>query len=54
MESGPDFEQRSHAAVNIGEAFGGMGDARKNFEERALARSIAPEYADDLTVSNLE
>ena len=54
METGADFQQRADAAVEIDLAGGGFGDAAEDFEQRALARAVAADDADDVALSDVE
>src|ERR1700679_3092669 len=47
VKASADLEQAAHAAVNFGVAFGGASDARKDFQQGAFARAVAPDEADD-------
>ena len=46
VKAGSYFEQRRHAPVHPYRAGGRIGNARENFQQRALARSIPPDDAD--------
>src|SRR6266851_7299795 len=54
MKAGAHFEQRGDAPMHIGVTFSGFGDARKNFQQRALPCSVAPDHPDDLAAFDLE
>jgi hypothetical protein len=54
MKAGADFEQASHAAVDRHPSFTRLGDARKNFQKRRLAGSIAAANAEDFAAFDLE
>ena len=47
MKAGADLEQRADPAIQVGEAFVGIGDARQDLQQRALARAVAADDADD-------
>ncbi len=54
MESGPDLEQRSDAAVDLGEPARGLRDPRQDLQQRALTGAVAADDADDLPRPDLE
>src|SRR5229473_8357949 len=54
VKAGADLQKRRQAAVKLGRAGARAHDARENLEQRALARAIAADDADDLAVRNLE
>ena len=54
MEAGADFEQAADAAVNVGVADGGLGDARKNLEQRGFAGAVAADEAEDFAFLHFE
>ena len=54
MEAGAHLKERADAAVNVRSADGGLRDPREQFEERALARPVAANDPDDLSVPDLE
>src|SRR4029077_16007465 len=49
-----DFKQAAQAAMDLGEAFGGLGHAREDLETRALARAVAADDANDLALAHLK
>src|SRR6266849_6202144 len=54
MKACADFEQRSDAAVDVGIAFGGFGDAREDLQQRALPSAVAADDADDFAALYFE
>ena len=54
VEPRPDFEQRTDSSVYLGSSACWLSDARKNFEQRALSRPVAPDDSDDLTLLHVE
>ncbi len=54
VKSGADLEQRSDTADDGRVPLRGLGDAREDLQERALARAIAPDDAERLTLVELE
>ncbi len=54
MKAGADFEQAADAPADDGAAFGRLGDAGEDFQERALARAVAADDADDFAALDLE
>src|SRR5690349_23665841 len=54
MEPCPDFQQRTHSALEIDVAGRWLDDARQDLEQRALARAVAPDDADDVAVRDVE
>ncbi len=49
MKTGADFQERTDATVDLCMTFGWLGDARENFQQRALPRSVSSDDADDFT-----
>ena len=45
VETGADFEKAADAAVKLGVSFGGAGDARQDFQQRAFAGAVAADQA---------
>ena len=54
VKAGADFEQAADASVNFGVAFGGASDAGEDFQQRAFARAVAPDEADDFALTDFE
>ena len=54
METRADFEQRAEPAVEVHLPAGRLGDAGENFQQRALARAVAPDDADNLAPVDVE
>src|SRR5262245_22715266 len=54
VEPGPDLEQRGDAPFHLDLAQGRVGDPREDLEQRALARAVAPDDADDLADIHVE
>src|ERR1044071_2527731 len=54
VEAGADFEERADSAAYFDLALGRGGDAREDFEQRALARAVAPDDADDVAPLDFE
>ena len=54
MEASADFQEAADASVNFGVAFGGAGDAGENFQQRAFARAVASDEADDFALADIE
>src|SRR5262245_55329694 len=54
MEASTDLEQRPHPSPNLCASGGRPGDARENLQQRALARAVAPDDADELPTLDLE
>src|ERR1700680_5043678 len=54
MKAGPDFEQAGDAATEHPPPLGRFGDAAEDLQERALARAIATDDADDLALLDSE
>ena len=54
VKAGADFEQAADASVNFGVAFGGAGDAGQDLQQRALARAVAADEADDFALADFE
>src|SRR5262249_45445773 len=54
VEAGADFEEAANPAVDHSPSLGRLGDARKDFEERALAGAVAADDADHLAAFDLE
>ena len=54
VEAGADLEQRPDAAADVRVALGGLGDARKNLEERRLPGSVLAHDRDRLALLHLE
>ena len=48
VEAGAHFQQRANPPVDFAVAFGGVGDAREDLEQGALAGPVAPDDAEDL------
>ena len=47
VKAGADFEQRGETTAEDRATAGRLGDARKDFQQRAFARAVAPDDADD-------
>ncbi len=54
VEAGADFQQAADAAVEFDVAGRGLGDAGKDLEQRALARAVSADDADDFALFDLE
>src|SRR5688572_27136760 len=54
VKSGADLEQRAQPAVDLRRAGGGLGDARQDLEQSALARAVQTDHADVLAVADVE
>ena len=54
MKSRAHFQQATDAAIDIGVSLARLGDARENFQQRALAGAVAPDDPDDLARRDLE
>src|SRR3990172_2153240 len=54
VEARADFQQASDATVDAGLAFGRLGDAGEDFQERTLTRAIAADHPHDLAALDLE
>jgi hypothetical protein len=50
----PDFQQRSDAPEDVSTPARRYGDARKNFQQRALPRAVQSDDAGDFTTFNLK
>ena len=50
MEAGAHFQQAGHAAAQFDPAFGRLGDAAQDFEQRGFARAVAANDAHDLAL----
>jgi hypothetical protein len=49
-----DFEQRPHATLDGGGAFGRFGDPSEDLQQRRLSRPIGPDHSEDVTMLELE
>ena len=47
MKAGADLEQAPHAPAQLDPAGGRLGDATEDFQQRALARTVAPDHPHD-------
>src|SRR5688500_10775460 len=54
VEACTHFEQRAHSTFDVGVSTGGLDDAREDLEQRALARPVATDDADDITMCDVE
>src|SRR6185295_1900953 len=54
MKTRPDFKQARHAPIQLDAPERRLSDARKDLEQRRLARAVASDDADDLTRRDLE
>ena len=54
VEPGADLQQASDAAVEHDFAFGHLGDARQNLQQRALSRAVAADQAKHLAAVHVE
>src|ERR1700760_2372073 len=54
MKASAHFEERRDPAAQDGPARGGLGDSRKDLEQRAFARAVAADHADDLAGLHFE
>ena len=54
VEPRADLEQRAHAAVDLDGARRRLRDSREDLQERALARPVSADDADDLAALDLE
>src|ERR1700722_7631756 len=54
MEACSELQQAAHPPVDLGKTGCGACDPREDLEQRGLARSIATDQTDDLTLVNLE
>ena len=54
VEAHADLEQRADAAAHLDAALAGLGHAREDLEQRALARPVATDDADNIALRDLE
>src|SRR5438034_459771 len=54
MKTGPDLEQAAHAAADRRTAGRRRGNSRQHLEQRRLARAIAADHAEYLSLRDLE
>ena len=54
MEAGADFEQTADPAAQLDLPGGRFGDARQDFQQRGLARTVTADDAECLTGLHLE
>ena len=54
MKSNTDFQQARNAAIQVRRSLGRLGDPADDFQQRALARSVAADHADHFTVVQIE
>ncbi len=54
MKSDSDFEQTRDASEQMQLALGRLGDVADDLEERALARAVSPDHAEDFGVVQIE
>ena len=54
VEAGADLQQAGDPAADDGPAGGRFGDAAEDLQQRALARPVAADDADDLALVDLE
>ena len=54
VESGIELQVNADPAVDVGKTLGRLGDAREDFQQRALARAVAADDADHLARPGLE
>ena len=54
MKTGANFEETTDAAADFRPAGGGLRDARKNLQQRRLARAVAANQAEDFAFANFQ
>src|SRR5437763_533083 len=54
MKSSAHFQKRADSSPNVGASPGWFGDARENFQQRALARPVSSDDADHFARFDLE
>src|SRR5258705_4989527 len=54
VEAGSHLQERPDSAVDLHPPLGGFGDARENLEQRALARAVGTNDADDLAPRDIK
>jgi len=54
VKAGADLEEAADAAVDLGTAGGGLGDAGEDFEEGAFTAAVAADDAEDFAGLDFE